>query len=107
MGQIMGEIVQPIHHDGEQAVPVSRWGLMSFVECKHVLRGKWGELGVGCRSMPSEESQTIRRMCELVLLREIQDDMVGLGSGRVQQFGEQEIRACWALSRVSGVYAPS
>ena len=100
----MGEIVQPIHHDGEQAAPVSRWGLMSFVECKHVRGGKWGKLGVGCRALPSEEPQTIREMRELVLLREFQNDMVGLRSRRVQQFGKQEIPSQLGLvARVRGI----
>ena len=44
MYQVMGETVQPIHQDREQAVPATWWSFLSVIECTYVLGGK-GNLG--------------------------------------------------------------
>ena len=84
MGQVMGEIVQSVHHDGEQTVPVVRLDFIEISKSVHCFGSKWSEFCIGSRSLPSTMPQIILQVREVLFVRKRQDDTAGLGSRRVE-----------------------
>ena len=78
MGQVMGEIVQLVHHGSEQTVPVVRWDFISDFKNVHRFGSKRIEFCVDRRSLSNKKPQSIPRVHEIVLVRERQDDMARL-----------------------------
>ena len=87
----MLEVVQPVHHDGKQTVPVLRRSLIPAFQCNHVPGTKRRELGVGGRSSPSQGTQVVRPIDEILLFSELQEDPASLSARRVTQPREQEM----------------
>ena len=63
---------------------------MAEIQRGHVCRIERWKLGVDRRSLASLESQSIRKMRKVVLIREFQEDPPGLGTGSLEQLRKQE-----------------